>query len=99
MDVFTFYYKTVRAPQQGYKSILKMPTRIEEGKDRYCLMSHQWNFDETGEPIAKSPMEFWSEVRRKIRALFWNQENHTTKTAAATLMMISSSSDDQEQED
>nr|GEW96798.1 hypothetical protein [Tanacetum cinerariifolium] len=59
MDVLTSYYKTARAPQQGYKSILKMPTRIEEGKDKYCLMSYEWNFDETGTPIAKSPMEFW----------------------------------------
>ncbi|GKA64740.1 hypothetical protein Tco_0764447 [Tanacetum coccineum] len=32
-----------------------MPTReIEEGKDRDCLMSHQWDFSETGAPIAKS---------------------------------------------
>nr|GEZ91707.1 ARID DNA-binding domain-containing protein [Tanacetum cinerariifolium] len=41
------------APQQEYKSILKMPTRkIEEGKDRDCLMSHQWNFGETCAPTA-----------------------------------------------
>nr|GEV02832.1 ARID DNA-binding domain-containing protein [Tanacetum cinerariifolium] len=47
LDVFTSYYKTARAPQQEYKSILKMPTRkIEEGKDRDCLMSHQWNFED-----------------------------------------------------
>nr|GEU53294.1 ARID DNA-binding domain-containing protein [Tanacetum cinerariifolium] len=51
LDVFTSYYKTARSPQQEYKSILKIPTRtIEEGKDRDCLMSHQWNFGETCAP-------------------------------------------------
>ncbi|GJY83594.1 ARID DNA-binding domain-containing protein [Tanacetum coccineum] len=60
LDVFTSYFKTARAPQQEYnggfnQTILKMPTReIEEGKDRDCLMSHQWDFSETGAPIAKS---------------------------------------------
>nr|GEW90323.1 ARID DNA-binding domain-containing protein [Tanacetum cinerariifolium] len=53
LDVFTSYYKNARAPQQEYKSILKMPTRkIEEGKDRDCLMSHQWNFGETCAPTS-----------------------------------------------
>nr|GEX09561.1 ARID DNA-binding domain-containing protein [Tanacetum cinerariifolium] len=53
MDVFTSYYKTARALQQEYKSILKTPTRkIKEGKDRDCLMSHQWNFGETCAPTA-----------------------------------------------
>nr|GEW72174.1 ARID DNA-binding domain-containing protein [Tanacetum cinerariifolium] len=51
LDVFTSYYKTARAPQQEYKSILKMPTRkIEAGKDRDCLMSHQ--FGKTCAPTA-----------------------------------------------
>nr|GEU92787.1 ARID DNA-binding domain-containing protein [Tanacetum cinerariifolium] len=51
--------KTVRAPQQEYNGgdnqpILKKPTReIEEGKDRNCLMSHQWDFGETGASIGR----------------------------------------------
>ncbi|GJT83861.1 ARID DNA-binding domain-containing protein [Tanacetum coccineum] len=51
LDVFTSYYKTARVPQQGYKSILKKPTRdVEEGRD--CLMSHQCDFGETFVPTA-----------------------------------------------
>nr|GEY61064.1 ARID DNA-binding domain-containing protein [Tanacetum cinerariifolium] len=42
LDVFTSYYKTARVPQQEYESILKKPTRkVEEDKDKKCLMSHQ----------------------------------------------------------
>nr|GEU64783.1 bulb-type lectin domain-containing protein [Tanacetum cinerariifolium] len=42
-----------RVPQQRYKSILKKPTRfIEEGRDRDCLTSHQWDFGETSAPLA-----------------------------------------------
>ncbi|GKC30271.1 ARID DNA-binding domain-containing protein [Tanacetum coccineum] len=59
LDVFTSYFKTARAPQQEYNGgnnqpILEKPTReIEEGKDRNCLMSHQWNFGETGASIRR----------------------------------------------
>nr|GEV93942.1 ARID DNA-binding domain-containing protein [Tanacetum cinerariifolium] len=51
--------QTARAPQQEYNGgnnqpILKKPTKeIEEGKDRNCLTSHQWDFGETGAPIRK----------------------------------------------
>nr|GEW00665.1 putative ribonuclease H-like domain-containing protein [Tanacetum cinerariifolium] len=54
LDVFTSYFKTTRAPQQGYKNILKESTRKVEDKDIDCLMSHQWDIGETGAPIAKS---------------------------------------------
>nr|GEW95829.1 ARID DNA-binding domain-containing protein [Tanacetum cinerariifolium] len=60
LDVFTSYFKTTRAPQQEYnggfsQTILKMPTsEIEEGKDRDCLMSHQWDFSETGAPTGRT---------------------------------------------
>ncbi|GKA88268.1 ARID DNA-binding domain-containing protein, partial [Tanacetum coccineum] len=53
LDVFTSYYKTARVPQQEYKAILKKSTRkVEEDKDRDCLMSHQWDFGETCAPTA-----------------------------------------------
>ncbi|GKA24144.1 hypothetical protein Tco_0710177 [Tanacetum coccineum] len=53
LDVFTSYYKTARVPQQEYKAILKNSTRkVEEDKDRDCLMSHQWDFGETYAPTA-----------------------------------------------
>ncbi|GJT18260.1 ARID DNA-binding domain-containing protein [Tanacetum coccineum] len=40
-------------PQQEYKAILKKSTRkVEEDKDRDCLMSHQWDFGETCAPTA-----------------------------------------------
>nr|GEU44685.1 ARID DNA-binding domain-containing protein [Tanacetum cinerariifolium] len=60
LDVFTSYFKNARAPQQEYNGrnnqpILKKPTReIEEGKDKNCLMSHQWDFCETGASIGRS---------------------------------------------
>ncbi|GJQ91356.1 ARID DNA-binding domain-containing protein, partial [Tanacetum coccineum] len=55
LDVFTSYFKTARAPQQGYNTILEESTRqIEEGKDRDCLMSHQWDFSETGAPTGRT---------------------------------------------
>ncbi|GKC55063.1 ARID DNA-binding domain-containing protein [Tanacetum coccineum] len=63
LDVFTSYFKTARAPQQEYnggfnQTILKMPTReIEEGKDRDCLMSHQWDFSETGAPTGRTAVQ------------------------------------------
>ncbi|GJT63465.1 ARID DNA-binding domain-containing protein [Tanacetum coccineum] len=39
--------------QQEYKAILKKSTRkVEEDKDRDCLMSHQWDFGETCAPTA-----------------------------------------------
>ncbi|GJV44436.1 ARID DNA-binding domain-containing protein [Tanacetum coccineum] len=63
LDVFTSYFKTARAPQQEYnggfnQTILKMPTReIEEGKDRDCLMSHQWDFSETGAPTRRTAVQ------------------------------------------
>ncbi|GJV49842.1 hypothetical protein Tco_1440054 [Tanacetum coccineum] len=51
LDVFTSYYKTARVSQQEYKAILKKSTRkVEEDKDRDCLMSHQWDFGETCAP-------------------------------------------------
>nr|GFD27363.1 hypothetical protein [Tanacetum cinerariifolium] len=35
--------------------ILKKPTReIEEGKERNCLMSHQWDFGDTGASVGRS---------------------------------------------
>ncbi|GJR01762.1 hypothetical protein Tco_0524746 [Tanacetum coccineum] len=53
LDVFTSYYKTARVPQQEYKAILKKSTKkVEEDKDRDCLMSHQWDFGETCAPTA-----------------------------------------------
>nr|GFB08987.1 hypothetical protein [Tanacetum cinerariifolium] len=76
MDVFTSYHKTAMAPQQGYKSILMMPTRIEEGNDRYCLMSHQWNFDETGAPIAKSLMEFCQKSEGRLEHSLESRKSH-----------------------
>nr|GEX81825.1 ARID DNA-binding domain-containing protein [Tanacetum cinerariifolium] len=54
LDVFTSYFKTERAPQQGYKDILEESTRKVEDKDRHCLIPHQWDFSEAGAPIAKS---------------------------------------------
>nr|GEV32201.1 ARID DNA-binding domain-containing protein [Tanacetum cinerariifolium] len=53
LDVFTSYFKTARAPPQGNKNILDESTRNVEDKDRDCLVSHQWDFGETGAPIRK----------------------------------------------
>nr|GEW44129.1 ARID DNA-binding domain-containing protein [Tanacetum cinerariifolium] len=40
------------------KTILKIPTReIEEGKDRYCLVSHQGDFSETGAPTGRTAVQ------------------------------------------
>nr|GEV56059.1 Myc-type, basic helix-loop-helix (bHLH) domain-containing protein [Tanacetum cinerariifolium] len=58
LDVFTSYYKTARVPQQEYESILKNPTRkLEEDKDKKCLMSHQWDFGETCAPTANTAVQ------------------------------------------
>nr|GEV38350.1 ARID DNA-binding domain-containing protein [Tanacetum cinerariifolium] len=54
LDVFTSYFKTARAPKQGYKDILEESIRKVEDKDRDCLIPHQWDFGEAGAPIAKS---------------------------------------------
>nr|GEY33786.1 ARID DNA-binding domain-containing protein [Tanacetum cinerariifolium] len=54
LDVFTSYFKTARAPQQGYKDILEESTRKVEDKDIDYLIPHQWDFGEAGAPIAKS---------------------------------------------
>nr|GEU53298.1 ARID DNA-binding domain-containing protein [Tanacetum cinerariifolium] len=53
LDVFTSYFKTARAPPQGNRNILDESTRNVEDKDRDYLMSHQWDFGETGAPIRK----------------------------------------------
>nr|GEW73317.1 ARID DNA-binding domain-containing protein [Tanacetum cinerariifolium] len=44
VDAFTSYFKTTRAPQQGYKDILGESTRKVEDKDKNCLIPHQWDF-------------------------------------------------------
>nr|GEU53297.1 ARID DNA-binding domain-containing protein [Tanacetum cinerariifolium] len=51
LDVFTSYFKTARAPLQGNKNILDESTRNVKDKDKDCLVSHQWDFGETGAPI------------------------------------------------
>nr|GEU74269.1 rhomboid-like protein 1 [Tanacetum cinerariifolium] len=52
LDVFTSYYKTARVPQQEYNCILNNPTKkVEEDIEKICLMSHQWDFDETCAPL------------------------------------------------
>ncbi|GJY64920.1 hypothetical protein Tco_0466380 [Tanacetum coccineum] len=53
----TSYFKTARAPQQGYNTILEESTRKVEDKDRDCLMSHQWDFGETCEPTARTAVQ------------------------------------------
>nr|GEW03658.1 ARID DNA-binding domain-containing protein [Tanacetum cinerariifolium] len=58
LDVFTSYYKTARVPQQEYESIFKNPTRkVEEDKDKKCLMSHPWDFGETCAPTANTAVQ------------------------------------------
>nr|GFA20682.1 ARID DNA-binding domain-containing protein [Tanacetum cinerariifolium] len=52
LDVFTSYFKTARALQQGYKDILEESIRKVE--DRDYLIPHQWDFGKDGAPIAKS---------------------------------------------
>nr|GEX36757.1 ARID DNA-binding domain-containing protein [Tanacetum cinerariifolium] len=54
LDVFTSYFKTARAPQQGYKDILEESTRKVEDKDIDYLIPHQWDFGKDGAPIVKS---------------------------------------------
>ncbi|GJR54486.1 ARID DNA-binding domain-containing protein [Tanacetum coccineum] len=54
---FTSYFKTARAPQQGYNTILEESTRKVEDKDRDCLMSHQWDFGKTYEPTARTAVQ------------------------------------------
>nr|GEW72720.1 zinc finger, CCHC-type [Tanacetum cinerariifolium] len=53
LDVFTSYFKTAIAPPQGNNNILNESTRNVEDKDIDCLVSHQWDFGETGAPIRK----------------------------------------------
>nr|GEW89978.1 ARID DNA-binding domain-containing protein [Tanacetum cinerariifolium] len=55
LDVFTSYYKTARVSKQEYNYILDIPTRkVEEDKERTCLISHQWDFAETCAPIKRT---------------------------------------------
>ncbi|GJZ02123.1 ARID DNA-binding domain-containing protein, partial [Tanacetum coccineum] len=54
LDVFTSYFKTARAPPQGNENVLDESTRNIKDKDRDCLVSHQWDFGETGAPMRKS---------------------------------------------
>ncbi|GJY21011.1 ARID DNA-binding domain-containing protein [Tanacetum coccineum] len=47
LDVFVSYFKTARAPEQGYKNTL-VESAWKAEKDIDCLGTHQWDFGENG---------------------------------------------------
>nr|GEZ28077.1 ARID DNA-binding domain-containing protein [Tanacetum cinerariifolium] len=47
LDVFTYHFKTARAPQQGYNNTL-VESAWKAKKDKDCFGLHQWDFGENG---------------------------------------------------
>ncbi|GKB88592.1 ARID DNA-binding domain-containing protein, partial [Tanacetum coccineum] len=53
LDVFVSYFKTARAPEQGYKNTL-VESAWKAEKDIDCLGTHQWDFGENGAPMTRA---------------------------------------------